>query len=297
MKRIWVATFVALISLMVMAGMSHAALLTLESTHNITATLKKADVEITPSSYYLYAGVTGTAYYPFEGWVFDTKNTTSDPSVTATLPVGTWLKQTDATTGRSTATTLTFAQKFVASAPSPGLPIDPYGGASAQSGSVSIANNSVSNIFTLYYAGLTAGTYTVNLTDIYTYAYSLVQGAGSSNQYISASGSLVLGLRAASGSDPSKVRPVYSSPNPLVSYAKEDPEGLPLLDFGSSGGGTAPLGKTIYINSTQDMYIQGFLGSFQSGSTVVPLPGALVLLGAGLVRLVIYRRRKTAAKS
>jgi hypothetical protein len=211
-------------------------------------------------------------------------------TVTAALPGGTWLTQTDATTTRNTATTFTIAQNFLGSAPSPSTPggIDGY---LTQTGIKTVpGNNVVSNYFRIWYRNVAAGDYTADLSDLYTFTYSLVQGAGSSNRYYSTDGSLLLNLRMYAGTG--RDGEVHES---FVSDTRSDPNFYPLSDFALSGADTANLSVHLSnVPATTNIFIEGWLAAQQSGSSVVPLPGALVLLGAGLVRLVAYSRRKRA---
>jgi hypothetical protein len=304
MRKIWVATFVALISVMFMVGMSQAALLTLESNHAITAVLTlTGGGEIAPSSYVMRSGVNGAAdYTPSESGTNNSAiiSTPVPPTTTAAATLGgthTWLTTTDATTTHATATTFTMAQQFVGSAPNPSTPGGNDGALSQAGNLIYPSATYVSNYFKLTYTGLAAGSYTAGVTDLYTFLYSLQQAAGSTNLYHTTDGYMFLNMRATS-----------SSGSGGLVYAKivEDGRGAsyPLADFdlqnANSGGDTANLSFALAnVTDNSTVTIEGWLSDYQDGSSynvIVPTPSTMLLLGSGLMGLGLLRRKWSLRK-
>jgi hypothetical protein len=255
-----------------------AGQLSLSATHNFTIQLTRIsdDAVIAPNWGYIRSYVYGHAdsnpdEYDNNSIGKTIVNGTPDTAAASFGPY-TWLKTNDGAIAYDGGTNFTITHNLVANAPNPG--------------SYAYSYQETDQYFYLHFTVPTDGSYQANLRDVYDLAYSLVQGAGSSNLFISTYGySYIDGyLSGSTGSADAQKQALddsrYTWPNSLADFAVTRDDRVARLTL---------ILDDLVAGDTITLY--GAVYTYQVGhSQVVPLPGAMLLAGAALLRLAAWRR-------
>ena len=278
-KNLGGAVFLSLV-LVALVLPAAAGQLSLSATHNFTTQLTRIsdDAVIAPNWGYIRSYVCGHAgFIPDE---YDVNsigkvivNGTPDTAAASFGPY-TWLKTNDGAIAYDGGTNFTITHNLVANAPNP----EGYG----------YSDQETHQYFYLYFTVPTDGSYQANLRDVYDLAYSLVQGAGSSNLFYATYGySYIDGyLYGSTGYAYAQKQALNDSrdtwPNSLADFAVTRDDRVARLTL---------ILDDLVAGDTITLY--GAVYTYQHGYShqVVPLPGAMLLAGAALLRLAARRRQ------